>query len=667
MTTLVGILLNERYRIESYLGSGIGERYRGVDTSDSTGVLMTVFTPTEQEFPTLDAQLHQAVPTYLDLDHPSLPKFLDVGRYGDAICVITRVTSGQPLPDYFAEQTLSQSPLAAPDAVALLKPIADALDYLHTQDLVYGNLRPETIIRQADGGVTLLDVYPQAFFSLSEIKALGVRNTGYLSPEQHTGRAPTAASDRYSLAVLAHELLIGKPPTSESALTPGNVVHAVLAEGLTPTPDARYPSAAAFVTALEQAALAQRWRQIPISEELPAPTPATAAVSAPPSASIPATPAIQTAAATAPKPTSAVTPPAAQPVVPTPPAPAQTGNKPTSGITSIWAVVGGVAALALCLCGAVGFFVSQNSDSITALFADTPPTAVPPTPVPTVAAVAATSPPSATDTELLALEDDFLSPETSILWQYDLSTVEVDYVSGYVTAPEDYVLLGVSPRQNNMSMVRMSLISPTQNNCNGVASIHFSDETMLVFFIEGDTVEAELRTNMDENFDGDTVTSVIEDVRLDQDNCFSVGFESYDEESFHAHIDGQFLFSFERQAFAVEQLQFGWSSNYALDAVRFSLDQAPPTAQPSAVPTATAAAAEAEPTADPEPTLDTSKGGGADTGAAAIIEDDSAGSTTGLSPGIAATNAALPAVEEGEYASDLYQATAEALATEKAP
>src|SRR5919202_1038593 len=105
----------------------------------------------------------------------------------------------------------------------------------------------------------------------------------YISPEQAMGEPASAASDRYSLAVVAFELLTGTkpfraehfaaqarahvedPPPAASERAPDLPprVDDVLERGLAKDPRERWPSAAAFVDAL-RAALAPR-RATPIA------------------------------------------------------------------------------------------------------------------------------------------------------------------------------------------------------------------------------------------------------------------------------------------------------------------------------------------------------------------------------------------------------------------
>src|SRR5207253_2615224 len=95
----------------------------------------------------------------------------------------------------------------------------------------------------------------------------------YISPEQALGEEATSASDRYSLAVTAFELLAGQrpfdatnfaaqarqhvedevPPASEIDPSLPAAVDPVLLRGMAKRPGARFRSAGAFVAALEAA------------------------------------------------------------------------------------------------------------------------------------------------------------------------------------------------------------------------------------------------------------------------------------------------------------------------------------------------------------------------------------------------------------------------------
>jgi serine/threonine protein kinase len=75
-----------------------------------------------------------------------------------------------------------------------------------------------------------------------------VGTAGYLAPEQVDGRGATAASDRFALGVVAHQLLTGRLPGGVTS-----PAQAVFDRALADEPERRYPTAIAFVDALRAA------------------------------------------------------------------------------------------------------------------------------------------------------------------------------------------------------------------------------------------------------------------------------------------------------------------------------------------------------------------------------------------------------------------------------
>ena len=86
------------------------------------------------------------------------------------------------------------------EAVAVLRAVGDALQYLHAKGLVHGNLRPENVLVTFGYEVKLLDIVPTGWL-VGPTDALGV-----------PARAPDRRDDVFGLACLAYEMLAGRHP-----------------------------------------------------------------------------------------------------------------------------------------------------------------------------------------------------------------------------------------------------------------------------------------------------------------------------------------------------------------------------------------------------------------------------------------------------------------------
>src|SRR4051794_14513527 len=173
--------------------------------------------------------------------HPYVGGVLDVGEWrGRPYLVLEYLPRGS-----VADRLAAGMP---PRELALrwLAQAASALDEAHARGLVHRDVKPGNLllderddVRVADFGITHdgLDI---GLTQTGEI--LGT--AGYLAPEQARGEPASSASDRYSLAVVARELLGAPLPAA---------VAAVLERAQDDDPGRRYPTSAELVERLANA------------------------------------------------------------------------------------------------------------------------------------------------------------------------------------------------------------------------------------------------------------------------------------------------------------------------------------------------------------------------------------------------------------------------------
>jgi serine/threonine protein kinase len=143
--------------------------------------------------------------------------------------------------------------LSRHDALALFTQATSAVAKLHRAGLVHRDLKPANFLLRADGRLVLAD-YGLAVVAghsdprFAEGAVFGTPR--YVAPEQLQGAPAAPAADVYSLGVLLHEMLCGRPPF------PGETLMEVLSQHLLAQP-ARLPDPLADLQPLVDRMLAK--------------------------------------------------------------------------------------------------------------------------------------------------------------------------------------------------------------------------------------------------------------------------------------------------------------------------------------------------------------------------------------------------------------------------
>lgn len=142
--------------------------------------------------------------------------------------------------DSLAEKLAKRSPLSIEELFPIVEQCCHALSHAHARGIAHLDLKPGNIWLQDNNNVKLLDFgIAKAIDEGQDSRKLASTGTlvgspAYMSPEQCRGRAPSAASDVYSLGCVIYECLTGETPFT------GEVMSAVLLKHLNEAP--RRPS-----------------------------------------------------------------------------------------------------------------------------------------------------------------------------------------------------------------------------------------------------------------------------------------------------------------------------------------------------------------------------------------------------------------------------------------
>ena len=146
------------------------------------------------------------------LRHPNIVPVHEVGRHEGAFFIVSDLIRGATLSDWLTGKTPSPQ-----EAVAMLLPVAEALQHAHQQGVIHRDLKPSNIMIDEEGRPYLMD-FGLAKREFGEItmtvdgQVLGTPS--YMSPEQADGKShwTDRRTDIYSMGVMLFQMLTGELP-----------------------------------------------------------------------------------------------------------------------------------------------------------------------------------------------------------------------------------------------------------------------------------------------------------------------------------------------------------------------------------------------------------------------------------------------------------------------
>ncbi|MGI9037157.1 MAG: serine/threonine protein kinase, partial [Pyrinomonadaceae bacterium] len=146
------------------------------------------------------------------VNHPNIAHLFDSGELLEGFpFIVTEFVAGHSL----EENLHATEQFNAARVARLIKQTANAISEAHRNGILHRNLKPENILLGITEASTE-QVKVTDFGVFDGFEEQSAENLAYLSPEQLEGKSPTFASDIYSLAVIAFQMLTGRLPFSFS-------------------------------------------------------------------------------------------------------------------------------------------------------------------------------------------------------------------------------------------------------------------------------------------------------------------------------------------------------------------------------------------------------------------------------------------------------------------
>ncbi|MGI8587219.1 MAG: serine/threonine-protein kinase [Chloroflexia bacterium] len=281
-STWISKTLGGRYFLEKTLGIGATATvFEALDEQLRRRVAVKMLRPEAAGDPDAVESFQREAQAAAGLHHPNLAGVYDSGTEDGLPYIVMERVAGAPLE--------IGRPIDVDRAVDIGIQVAGALAFIHQNGLLHSDVKPGNLLMDAEGKLKLVDLGMASPVDVEPPPQATATATGgatqqipvvkaspgllpYLAPERLAGGPPSPAADVYGLGAVLYALLAGRPPyegDTPDALawaqesgpsTPLRELNqavpptlaALLAEATARDPAARFGSATAMQTALEQ-------------------------------------------------------------------------------------------------------------------------------------------------------------------------------------------------------------------------------------------------------------------------------------------------------------------------------------------------------------------------------------------------------------------------------
>lgn len=220
-----------RYSLDGELGrGGMGIVYLARDVSLDRHVAIKLLPPELSAQADVRAQFLAEARTAAKLSHPNIVPIHAVEDMGDLVFFVMAYIRGETL----GERITRGGPLPVQAAVRLLREIAWALSYAHSQGVIHQDIKPDNILLEHETDRGLVTDFGIARIMSADDNRRPEEIVGtpeFMSPEQACGEHVDGRSDLYSLGVVGFLAAAGRLP-----FDPGTPAETVAHHIRTPPP-----------------------------------------------------------------------------------------------------------------------------------------------------------------------------------------------------------------------------------------------------------------------------------------------------------------------------------------------------------------------------------------------------------------------------------------------
>lgn len=245
---------------------GMGVVYKARQKSLDRLVAIKILPPERAGEEKFAERFAREAQTLARLNHPNIVTVFDHGQAGGLFYIVMEFVDGVNLRDLLRDGKLEPK-----QALAIIPPVCDALQFAHDKGIVHRDIKPENLLLDKEGRVKIADF---GIAKLMDAAAADTRSPdgedqrraqtgatmqagtrGYSAPEQSGGPADHR-SDIYALGVVLYEMLTGSRPDKDVVAPSRKVqldvrIDEIVLRALEKNPALRYQQASDVKTMVE--------------------------------------------------------------------------------------------------------------------------------------------------------------------------------------------------------------------------------------------------------------------------------------------------------------------------------------------------------------------------------------------------------------------------------
>ncbi len=208
-------ILNDRYQLDKQLGEGgMAIVYQASDLMLERTIAVKILRKDFSKSKAFQERFKEEARAAANLTHPNIVTVHDFGFDNDRLFIVMEHVPGTDL-----KQIIKKSgALPADHASRLFIQACAGIGYAHRAGLVHCDIKPHNMLITPDHRLKVTDFgIARALASVKHDEQSQAiwGSPAYFSPEQAAGRAPSPASDVYSLGIVLFEMLTGELPFTD--------------------------------------------------------------------------------------------------------------------------------------------------------------------------------------------------------------------------------------------------------------------------------------------------------------------------------------------------------------------------------------------------------------------------------------------------------------------